>query len=521
MRAAVYNAHWTTLGGGEQLAGGVAAALARSHDVELLVSHSFDAIRASERLGFDLTGFPQLEIPHGTRAFLEASERYDILANTSFGCTFPSRAARSIYYVHFPMPNGLVSPFELSRWRMTSFEPLGSWIEREHGFWLREFSGCGSWTRREARIDLQIPDGMELPFRFALSARAWPPGRAPHVRVTMDDEVLYEGTVSGRRRVPIRTTVVGRGTRRPIPVTIVSDTFVPRIDLGVDDDRELGVVVSHVYLGRRLPSARPSDLALLTDIPIGAFVTEFLDTYQSVVANSAYTAHWVEKLWGRTPSVIPPPVRLRQPGPKQRIILAVGRFFPNISGHSKKQLELVQAFRLACERGLEGWELHLAGGCSNAEREYVETVRRAAVGLPVRFHVNTRGEDLDQLLAAASLFWHGAGLGEDLHRHPDRFEHFGISVVEAMSAGAVPMVYKHGGPAAMIGDAGCGVLYSTIDELAERTVALVRDPDEIDRRSEAAMRRAEEFSFGRFAAQLDDLVASIDQGLEASSDGHA
>ena len=84
VRAAVYNAHWETLGGGEQLAGGMASALARRHDVDLLVRERFDAVVASERLGFDLTGFPQLEIPLGTRAFLELSERYDLLANTSF-----------------------------------------------------------------------------------------------------------------------------------------------------------------------------------------------------------------------------------------------------------------------------------------------------------------------------------------------------------------------------------------------------------------------------------------------------
>ena len=62
MRVAVYNAHWATLGGGEQLAGGAAAALARAHDVELLVDEPFDAIVASERLGFDLTRAPAGEV---------------------------------------------------------------------------------------------------------------------------------------------------------------------------------------------------------------------------------------------------------------------------------------------------------------------------------------------------------------------------------------------------------------------------------------------------------------------------
>jgi len=510
MRAAVYNVHWSTLGGGEQLAGGVAAALARHHDVELLVSHPFDAVVASERLGFDLTGFPQVPILHGTRAFLETSAGYDIFANTSFGSTLPSGSPRSIYYVHFPKPNGLLSPTEDFRWRMLRPEPLASWIEREHGFWLREFSGMGSWTRGDARIDLQIPKGMTLPFRFALSARAWPEARSPHVTVTMDDRVLYDDVVPHAKRVKIRTTVTGRGIANPIPVRFASETFVPRIDLGVHDDRELGVVVSHVALGRRLPSVQPRELARLSSLPRGGFVNEFTDSYQAVIANSGYTARWVETLWGCKTTVLPPPVRLRLSGAKQPIILAVGRFFPNVSGHSKKQLELVEAFRLAVQDGLEDWELHLAGGCSDAERGYVETVRQAAVGLPVQFHVNARGEDLDELFAAASLFWHGAGLGEDLERHPDRFEHFGISVVEAMSAGAVPLVYEHGGPAAIVGEAGFGVRYSSIEELAAQTVALTRDPGEIARQAAAATRRAGDFTFDHFAEHLDDIVSSID-----------
>ncbi len=362
---------------------------------------------------------------------------------------------------------------------------------------------------------------MVLPFRFSLSAHAWPQAKSPHVRASIDDDVLYDATVPGQKRLTIRTTVTGRGIGDPIPVRFVTDTFVPRIDLGAPDDRELGVVVSHVYLGRRLPSARPRDLALIGSLPPGAFVDEFVDSYQAVVANSGYTAHWVEALWGRTATVISPPVRLRRPGTKRPIILSVGRFFPNVSGHSKKQLEMVEAFRLACEQGLDGWELHVAGGCSDAERGYVEAVRRAAVGLPVQFHVNTRGEDLDELFAAAPLFWHCAGIGEDLERHPDRFEHFGISVVEAMSAGAVPLVYEHGGPAAIMGDAGCGVRYSTIEELAARTVELVRDPDEISRRSAAAVRRAGDFTFDHFADHIDDLIAGIDARRPSRSREHA
>jgi glycosyltransferase involved in cell wall biosynthesis len=505
----VFNAHWNTLGGGEQLAGGTAVALARHHEVELLVDEPFDAIVASERLGFDITGLPQIELEPGTRAFLEASARYDLVVNTSFGNTFGSRAPRNLYYVHFPMPNGLMSPLARATWPIASINPLAHWIERAEGFWLREFPGNGCWTEGVARIDLVVPKGVALPFSLALSARPWPAGRSPRVRVHVDDTLVFDGVAPPKGRVPVRTTVTGRGVIEPIAVRIESDTFVPRIASGVPDDRELGVVVSHVALGRRLPSVRPRDVASLTQLPPGAFVNEFLDSYDVVAANSPYTAGWVEKLWGRSAIVLPPPVQLRAAGAKEPIILAVGRFFPNVSGHSKKQLELVEAFRIACEHGLDNWELHLVGGCSNAERGYVETVRQAAVGLPVRFHVNARGEDLTELFASASIFWHAAGYGESLDEHPDRFEHFGISVVEAMSAGAVPVVYAHGGPAAIVSDARCGLLYETTEELAACTLALVDDPGLLARLGQDARVHAENYAYDRFAENLQRVVADM------------
>ena len=50
-----------------------------------------------------------------------------------------------------------------------------------------------------------------------------------------------------------------------------------------------------------------------------------------------------------------------------------------------------------------------------------------------------------------------------------------------MSAGAVPLVYAEGGPAAIVDAAACGRTYRTLDELADETLAVVARPDEIDR----------------------------------------
>lgn len=507
----MFNAHWATLGGGEQLAGGIAAALARQHDVELLVDEPFDAARASERLGFALTGLPQREINPGKRSFLDATEGLDLLVNTSFASTAAHRARHGVYYVHFPVPDGRAEGWDALWWRRGLPNPLAQWIERSYGFWLPEFPGQGSWTMGDAWIDLVIPRGVELEFGCRLGATAWPPGRTPLAKVMIDDDVVFEGSVVGK--VPIRRTVTGRGVADPVRVHVESDTFVPRIDVGGDDDRHLGVVVSHAYLGRRWPKPWPGSAGGVAAAPTQGFSPEFLESYDTVLANSPYTARWTETLWGRSAEVLPPPVQLRAPGTKRNLILSVGRFFPPGEGHCKKQLELVQAFRAAREQGLDdSWELALVGGCNKDHRRYVEDVREAAIGLPVSFHVNARGEDLAELYEGASVFWHAAGLGEDLEVHPDRLEHFGISTVEAMSAGAVPVVYQEGGPADLVTEGRCGRTYSTPDDLARATIALVRAPGELARSSDAAREYAERFAFDVFADGINEVVRRVGQG---------
>jgi glycosyltransferase involved in cell wall biosynthesis len=510
VRIAIFNRHWSTLGGGEQVAAGFATALGQRHDVDLLVVEPFEPDNAGDRLGVDLRGFRQCEIPEGTRAFLEATAPYDVVVNTSFASTFPTRSRHGVYYVHFPRPHAPIAP--VTRWLSDTLgDWIGTrraWIECSEGFWLPEFPGAGRWTLGAARMDLVVPRGERARFGFTMSGRYWPLDQAPSATVTVDGDLVFSGVLDRGGGVSVRATITGRGVDDPIPVVVSSDTFSPRLELGYDDDRSLGVVVSHAFIGR--PTIR--GLRRVSARLPQTFVPDFLDSYDAIVANSPYTSAWVSRLWGRDADVLAPPVPPRPVGIKGPVILAVGRFFPNRSGHSKKQLELVDAFRLAVDRGLTGWELCLVGGCSNEERHYVEQVRKAAVGLPVRFFVNAAGEDVADLFARASIFWHGAGFGEDVDRHPDRLEHFGIGVVEAMSAGAAPVVYARGGPAAIVVPGRTGEHFTTLDELARLTIDLARDPQRRERLATAAHTAASEFGSDHFARRARALVERVSDG---------
>ncbi len=235
----------------------------------------------------------------------------------------------------------------------------------------------------------------------------------------------------------------------------------------------------------------------------------FLAGYQSVIANSEFTARWIENYWGVTPDVLYPPVRMLSALPKRDLIVSVGRFFAPEYGHCKKQLDLVLAFRDLHRSGrADGWEYHLIGGCDAKNRDYFNAVRRVAMGLPVEVHLNAPGSTVQELVGAAGLFWHGGGYGEDLQQHPHRAEHFGIAVVEAMSAGAVPMVFGAAGPAEVVRDGVDGYHWRTPAALVERTIELIAAPERRMGLSESAAQRARDFGTDVFAERLNGLLVT-------------
>lgn len=235
---------------------------------------------------------------------------------------------------------------------------------------------------------------------------------------------------------------------------------------------------------------------------------DWADTYSTMVACSEYSASWVRRLWNVDCGVLYPPVRPSvRPGEKGHLIASIGRFFDPSMGHCKKQADLLRGFADMVSSGVNDWRLAFVGGADAPSREYALDIRRGAIGLPVEVYLNAPRSIVEDTLASASIYWHAGGFGEDPEAHPDRFEHFGIAVVEAMAAGAVPLVFGAAGPAEIVRHGIDGFHWRTLAELTDLTRLLMHD-DELRRSmSNSAMERAREFDIDAFARNLERTIA--------------
>jgi glycosyltransferase involved in cell wall biosynthesis len=243
----------------------------------------------------------------------------------------------------------------------------------------------------------------------------------------------------------------------------------------------------------------------------GKEAKRWLDSYSEVIAISKYSAAWVERLWGRNAEVIYPPVDdMGPPTRKEKIILNVGRFKPSSGGgHNKAQEVLLAAFRKMKELHEEGWELHFVGniGKDTDEQKFAKTIQEKASGLPVRFHLNATFEELRNLYRRAAIYWHATGIGAE--QHPASQEHFGITTVEAMSAGAVPVVINSGGQRETVTDGVDGLCWNDVDGLMRKTQSLIHDSALSERLSQVAIESSKKFRREALVERMGESITRV------------
>jgi O-antigen biosynthesis protein len=241
------------------------------------------------------------------------------------------------------------------------------------------------------------------------------------------------------------------------------------------------------------------------------------DDYELVVVYSEFVRSHMRAasrriaLAEKSIQIIAPPVNLVDGATtrKKNTILSVGRIF--IGGHTKRHDVMIEAFRTMVNQGHSEMELHIAGALhpEQQHREYFLQLQEMARGLPVIFHLNPGRQELIELYRDALVYWHGAGFGIDIAVSPEKCEHFGITVVEAMSAGCIPVVADQGGPAELVDPGHTGFYFRDIAELAAITTKVWAgraDPWVADIAT-AAVERAQIYAKANFVKEWQQLLA--------------
>jgi glycosyltransferase involved in cell wall biosynthesis len=227
-------------------------------------------------------------------------------------------------------------------------------------------------------------------------------------------------------------------------------------------------------------------------------------------SNSEYTKSFIDKKFAIKTMVLYPPVVFRPKKiNKENIILHVGRFrVRNVeSVDYKKQAVMIKVFKEMVDKGLKDWKFILAVSVQDKDIEAFERMRKNTEKYHIEFLVNKNNDELWNIYSKAKIYWHASGFGEDLNKNPEFAEHFGISTVEAMCAGVVPVVINAGGQKEIVEEGENGLLWNTLDELESKTLKLINDNSLLAKYSEKAKEAAKKFSIERFYMDIDKIMS--------------
>ena len=228
-----------------------------------------------------------------------------------------------------------------------------------------------------------------------------------------------------------------------------------------------------------------------------------------VVCNSKFTKKFIDKEYGYNSLVIYPPIDVEEfkSGKKENIILAVGRFEQTDQMQSKRQDVLIKAFKNMVDKGLKGWQLVLVGGSLGDPQKNTNLLglKNEASGYPIKFVVDSPFKVLKNYYSKAKIFWHAAGLGIDEDTQPWKVEHFGMTPVEAMASGCVPVVLNKGGLKEIV-RRDEGYRWGSVEELIDKTKLLIKSTDKIERFSKHSIQSSKKYSKSRFCKEFFDSL---------------
>lgn len=507
-KAAVYDRWLFTLGGGEQVAFAYAISLRDlGFETSLLTHQEVDIKKAQNKMGINLEGIVLMYLPMmSSEQLAEYTEEYDVFVNTSYLDYFPNRSKMGILSIFFPSQIFL-TPYEYVKRAIVlpSFSRLFIYPSLFFGFKYDHYmkGRIYKWMTHTSIIAFNQNIGR---FSVTFFFQSFGISIIDQMRFFVDDRQIQpiSKSIHTRDNLVTFTFHAHHTAHHQFKIVLPDSSLSEHVALVRLTIFDIRFALYNVF-----KRAFPTWEMRLHGGP-GVTKLSDLTSYDKILTISQFSRHWIRKYWGLESEVLYPPVATKNffSSPhKKNWIIHVGRFF--VTGHSKKQLDLVKIFRLLIdEKKITDWELHFVGSVHEGEKhkQYFEQVCYYAKGYPIFFHMDASFQELRECLSKSKIYWHATGLDENEDRSPILFEHFGITTVEAMASGCVPVVIRAGGQKEIV-TPDCGVLWRTRKELLDMTYALMQDPMRLKALSSESMKRSVYFDKSQFSHRLKTLLA--------------
>jgi len=193
-----------------------------------------------------------------------------------------------------------------------------------------------------------------------------------------------------------------------------------------------------------------------------------LSSYHHIILNSEFTKSNYEAI---VPIVEQAKISVLYPScitsevisfPKEENTFVVcGRIFDyNPNAHNKNFDKVIEAFNSSTNKT---YTLHIIGACYSTKwLAYLQTISKTNVV----FHIDCTDEEKQDVLQSAKFIINATGLGRDKKTAAFSYEHFGISMIEGLATGCIPITVNGGFPEYYVAKSKQPLIYDSIDSLS-------------------------------------------------------
>lgn len=231
----------------------------------------------------------------------------------------------------------------------------------------------------------------------------------------------------------------------------------------------------------------------------------YIKSYSGFISISDFTKQNLQLMYGVTSDIVAPPIAMEcssfsDLNRKERIILAVDRIVPD-----KCLIEMITTFKQIIDNGYSGFRFVIVGNKDTGEMDYYSKIEKMSKNYPIELHTDVGYEELVSWYKKALIFWHAKGFGIS-DQDPFNMEHFGMTTVEAMKNGCIPIVINKAGPREVVSKVSEELLWDSLEELKDKTISVISNEETIKALQKKVLGEAQKYNIDSFKLRIVEVV---------------